>query len=117
MNDREFISQMAQFSTLEQMSSMNTTIQNLNRSARLGEAYALLGKRVEASNPVTGKSIRGTVSSLFYKNDEIKLKVDNNVIGLKDIHAVYPPKVEPGKNMGLNQNPYQKQSMVYSDKN
>ncbi len=116
MNDREFISQMAQFSTLEQMSSMNTTIQHLNRSARLGEAYALLGKRVEASNPVTGKSVKGTVSSIFYKNDEIKLKVDNNIIGLMDIHAVYPPKEEPVKNVDLNRNPYQKQSMGYSDK-
>ncbi|MCP4646420.1 MAG: hypothetical protein GY852_01625, partial [bacterium] len=68
MNDREFISQMAQFSTLEQMSNMNTTIQHLNRSARSGEAYALLGKRVEASNPVTGKMVEGIVSSIVYKN-------------------------------------------------
>lgn len=91
MKDREFISQMAQFSALEQMTGMNNTIQNLNRSARSGEAYALLGKRVEALNPVTGKRVHGTVSSIFFQDNEVRLMVDRDVIGLKDIHAVFPP--------------------------
>jgi flagellar basal-body rod modification protein FlgD len=94
MNDREFISQMAQFSSLEQMTSMNNSIQNLNRSTRSGEAYALLGKRVEAYNPKTEKIVAGVVTSIFYKDNEIKLTVNKEVIGLNDIQTVYPPERE-----------------------
>ena len=94
MNDREFISQMAQFSSLEQMTSMNTSIQNMNRSAKSGEAYALLGKRVAAYNAETDRRVMGVVTSIFYKDNEIKLTVGKEIVGLNDIQAVFPPAKE-----------------------
>ncbi len=102
MKDREFISQMAQFSALEQMTNMNKSIQRLNRSARTGEAYSLLGRRVEAFNPVSGEKIEGIVKSIFYKNDEIKLSVNGKAVSMKDIHAVYP--VEKNEAQGVIKN-------------
>ncbi len=104
MNDREFISQMAQFSSLEQMTNMNTSIQNMNRSAKSGEAYALLGMRVEAYNPQTERRVSGTVSSIFYKDNEVKLTVGKEIIGLNDIQAVFPParEADPGQQKGSN---------------
>jgi len=101
MNDREFISQMAQFSSLEQMTSMNASIQNLNKSTRSGEAYALLGKRVEAYNAETDRRVAGVVTSIFYKDNEIKLTINKEVVGLNDIQAVYPQERE-GEPRGKN---------------
>ena len=89
MENKEFISQMAQFSALEQMTNVNKSIQTLNRSSRSGEAYSLLGKQIKAFDPVTGRKIEGTVSGMFYKGDDIRLVVNGREIGLNDVHAVY----------------------------
>src|SRR5699024_496451 len=49
MDDREFIEQMAQFSSIEQMKNMNTAIQqivNLQSSQSLVQHSELIGKKV-----------------------------------------------------------------------
>ena len=48
MDDKQFISQMAQFSSLEQMTNINKELKSLIRSSRSSEAYGLLGKRIDA---------------------------------------------------------------------
>ena len=89
MENKEFISQMAQFSALEQMTNVNKSVQQLTRNARSSEAYSLLGKNVKAFDPVSGVKVEGQVTSLFFKNDEIRLMVNGKEIGLNDIAAVY----------------------------
>lgn len=87
MEDREFISQMAQFSTLEQ-------IQNLNSSIALSSAYALVGKNIVAEVlSEDGKSndvIFGKVDAVYSSSGDIFLTVGdrhikfNNEIGVVD---------------------------------
>jgi flagellar basal-body rod modification protein FlgD len=98
MADREFISQMAQFSALEQMTNINSALQNMHRSSRAAEAYAMLGKRVEALNPATGRPVEGIVSKIFYGNNDIRMMVNGTEIGLGDIHSVIPAG-EAGKDV------------------
>jgi flagellar basal-body rod modification protein FlgD len=90
MQDREFISQVAQFSALEQMTSINSAMGSLNRSARAGEAFSLLGKKVEAFNQATGMPVTGTVSRVFYRDNDLRLVVNNTEISLSDVHSVFP---------------------------
>lgn len=102
MADREFISQMAQFSSLEQMTNINSSMKSLHRSSRASEAYALLGKRVEAFNTATGKAVEGLVSKVFFKENEVRVMVDGQEVGLGDVHAVLPPlekkaQADPGR--------------------
>lgn len=92
MQDREFISQMAQFSALEQMTNVSNSMNSLNRSARSNEAYSLLGKRVEAFNPANGRAVEGEVSRIFYRENDIRLMVNGTELGLSDIHSVLPPE-------------------------
>ncbi|HSV95712.1 MAG TPA: flagellar hook capping FlgD N-terminal domain-containing protein [Spirochaetota bacterium] len=92
MQDREFISQMAQFSALEQMTNVSNSMNSLNRSARSNEAYSLLGKRVEAFNPANGRAVEGEVSRIFYRENDIRLLVNGTELGLSDIHSVLPPE-------------------------
>ncbi len=47
MQDREFIAQMAQFSSLEQMTNMNAEFQRLGGILQSGQAVGLLGKNVD----------------------------------------------------------------------
>jgi flagellar basal-body rod modification protein FlgD len=103
MENKEFISQMAQFSSLEQMTNVNKSVQALAKTSRSGEAYSLLGKSVKAFDPATGVKVEGVVTSMFYKNDDIRLIVNNKEIGLNDIHAVYTSNDSAEK---LNENNY-----------
>ncbi len=91
MEDREFIAQLAQFSALEQMTGMNKAIDKLSRIARSSEAYALLGKSIDALNSITGKPVKGVVTSIFYRDNDVRLKVGENEIMLSEIHAVHNP--------------------------
>ncbi len=47
MKDREFIAQMAQFSTLEQMTNMSGEFRQLGALLQSGQAVSLLGKSVD----------------------------------------------------------------------
>ena len=88
MEDREFVAQMAQFSTLEQMTNLNNEVKNLLGSSRSAEAYGILGKDVDSFDPLTKKQVSGMVSSVFYKGDELMLKVGNDEVSMKNIHSV-----------------------------
>ncbi|ACH94538.1 flagellar hook assembly protein FlgD [Borrelia recurrentis] len=63
MKDKEFISQMAQFSALEQMTNMNKSFENLSSILGVNKDLNLLGKIVEFEN-VEGKIIKGKVTSV-----------------------------------------------------
>ncbi len=58
MDDREFIAQMAQFSTLEQMTNLSAEFQRLGGLLQSGQAVSLLDKTVDivlGSATITGK--------------------------------------------------------------
>ncbi len=88
MEDREFIAQMAQFSSLEQMSNLNKEMGNLLKSARSNEAFPLLGRQIDALNPLTNRRVSGVVSSIQYNGDEQVLMVGNEQVRMSDISAV-----------------------------
>jgi flagellar basal-body rod modification protein FlgD len=88
MEDREFIAQMAQFSSLEQMSNMNKEMGNLLKSSRSNEAFSLLGRQVDAMNPLTNRRVSGVVSSIQYNGDEQILMVGNEQVRISDISTV-----------------------------
>lgn len=91
MNDREFISQMAQFSSLEQMSNMNQSIEKLLIRSQSGEAFSLIGKEVEAVDFASQQIVRGLVSGIVYRQDGVKVIIGSAEVSLNDIHAVYLP--------------------------
>jgi len=62
MNDREFIAQMAQFSTLEQMTSMSSDFSRLTSMLTGSEATSALGKTVEILQG--DRSIQGVVQAV-----------------------------------------------------
>ena len=71
MEDRDFVAQMAQFSTLEQ-------IQNLNMGNSFGQATALVGKSILAAiNDASGmpQTLEGVVTSVFAREGVTYLEV------------------------------------------
>lgn len=83
-SDTEFISQLAQFSSLEQMTNMNTTMTNTS-------AYGLVGKEVIVSTTdSTGsvKETRGVVDYVQMKNGEAYLCIDGQTYSIDDLVQV-----------------------------
>jgi len=62
MQDKEFIAQMAQFSSLEQMTNMATSFGKLSSVLNSSEAQSLLGRNVEVLDG--DKAIYGKVSQV-----------------------------------------------------
>ncbi len=65
----EYVSQLAQFSSLEQMTNLNDTM-------TLNGAASLIGQNVEVSDTdASGKNIEGTVKSVSQSGDTVSLNV------------------------------------------
>ena len=62
LEDKEFVAQMAQFSTLEQMTNMNSEFEKLSRMLTANQAVSLLGKQVEIID--NGRNITGVVEAV-----------------------------------------------------
>jgi len=85
MEDRDFIGQMAQFSSLEQM-------QNLNASYAKSQAYAMIGKTVDAlyQNPVSGEweEVHGFVDAVVTQGSKVFVMVNGKQIPIDAIDFV-----------------------------
>jgi len=85
-DNSEYISQLAQFSSLEQMNNMNSGISSM-------KALAMTGKYITASvtDDTTGKttSVEGTVDSVQMSSGETTLMVNGTEVSLDDVTGVY----------------------------
>jgi flagellar basal-body rod modification protein FlgD len=66
MEDREFIAQLAQFSTLEQMQQMNTGFAAFQLMSLTTQALALVGRQVTAQVPGETEPLTGTVEAVTF---------------------------------------------------
>lgn len=81
MQDREFISQMAQFSSLEQMLTLNNQMGNLMNALSFNSSFDLLGKNIELDTGVVDnqgntKIITGVVESIYRANGDTLITIN-----------------------------------------
>ena len=86
-SDSEFASQLAQFSSLEQMQNMNETLSAMASY----QSYSLVGKYVIASAAVDGvfMEIPGVVESVFTRNGRAFAQVGEFVVPISSITDVF----------------------------
>lgn len=89
MEDREFIAQLAQFSSLEQMQQVNRNIEILAISTAITQATGYLGHTITAQTPEDAEPFTGTVSAVKYVDGIPML-----VIGDREIQPGYILSVE-----------------------
>jgi flagellar basal-body rod modification protein FlgD len=92
MEDREFIAQMAQFSSLEQMTNLNRDIRSLLTSYDATKASSFLGKDVDLISPLTGEIVRGEVQSVMFAENQVFLRVNNREVPLENVRAIHQPE-------------------------
>ena len=79
MSDTDFISQMAQFSALEQMTNLNTTM-------TAAHAASMIGKQI--SWALDGEEVFGVVSAVKIVDSEPNLIVGDHSVKLKNVLSV-----------------------------
>lgn len=82
MDNTEFISQLAEFNTLEQMQSMNTTLSSM-------QVFSMMGKTVTFNTIDQSTGIQtleqGTVESAVYKDGKANLIVNGKEIDVNSV--------------------------------
>lgn len=90
--DREFIAQLAQFSTLEQTTNLGLAMENLAGFQRLSQGAALIGKEITALVDTGGEGeaheITGIVEETRTENGEILLMVNGQAVKSQDITRI-----------------------------
>lgn len=86
MEDTQFISQMAQFSSLEQMTNMSTSFSKLATLLNSQEAYSTLGKTVELQ--VGEANVSGVVSGVT-RGENPQILVNGMYYNMDQIAAIY----------------------------
>lgn len=85
--DTEFISQMSQFSALEQSKSMVTSLADLQTEQKRVQANGLLGRQVEIQ---AGKdtTVTGVVDSIQYQEGTPLIVVNGQAYDLSQVNSV-----------------------------
>lgn len=90
MKDQDFIAQMAQFSSLEQMKNIAGGISRMESK----QAYTLVGKVVSGPDLITGESIVGLAGALFFDGDgKGYVRVNGRTIDIEKITLISDPSV------------------------
>lgn len=90
MDNTEFVSQLAQFSSLEQMQNMNQGFDKFGKSAMANQAFSMVGKWVDYSDPNTGTTVTGKVTGVSFYDGTPVLKVGTQYVTMGYINTVYP---------------------------
>ncbi|MEE3467772.1 MAG: flagellar hook capping FlgD N-terminal domain-containing protein [Eubacterium sp.] len=89
-SDQEFIAQLAQFSSLEQMQNLNSTFNNTS-------AYSLIDKYVEIEHSESNgetKSAQGIVDSVKINKNGAQVMIDGQSFDVADVYKVSSPTDE-----------------------
>lgn len=93
MEDREMIAQMAQFSTLEQISNLNQAFNQFidSQQVDISRYSTMMNKEVTWTDDVTGQQESGVVKGIIKKDDQFYYQVNDeeipvgNIISAKEI--------------------------------
>ena len=89
MEDKEFIAQLAQFNSLEQMQQVNKGIQELATAQQLTDANLLLGRQVQAFG--AEGVITGEVRAVTMVSGKPMLRIGTEEVALSDVSRILMP--------------------------
>ena len=89
-DDTQFISQMASFSSLQQMSALNTNFTGFATSQKAAEAPAYLGKQVSVTDS-SGSTVSGIATAYHVDSSGVSLTVNGTDYSLDNVTGVSLP--------------------------
>lgn len=95
MDDTQFITQLAQFSTLEALQQVQSTLETSLGAQLLDHAMSLLGHLVTATAP-NGQPVTGVVQGVRLQNGDVLLDLGSATVHLSDVISVQANKTNGG---------------------
>jgi flagellar basal-body rod modification protein FlgD len=87
MEDKDFMGQMAQFSSLEQITNLVKATEQMSFSSQVSQSVALIGHQVSwTADDGTLKS--GTATSVAFDNGKIQITVGEDTIAPEQVRSV-----------------------------
>ncbi len=100
MSDQQFIAQMAQFSSLEQMQNIAHSIEAMGQN----QFFNYLGKYILGIDEISGENISGIVEAIFKdESGQLFFKVKDSAVRIENIQMVGVPEKFVPKNNVENQ--------------
>jgi len=91
LNNFEFISQIAQFSTLEQMTALNDALSGFAEFAALGQLAAMIGKEATIVDEAAGTTVTGIITAVTLESGDPRVIIDGESYPLDNITRIGLP--------------------------
>ncbi|MFW5962072.1 MAG: flagellar hook capping FlgD N-terminal domain-containing protein [bacterium] len=80
VDNKEFASQMASFSSLEQMQNMNQHMQQFLKISGINQGATLIGKEIEYHDSESGDALKGKVNSISFLEGKVYATLDDEAV-------------------------------------
>lgn len=94
VKDTEYIAQLAQFNSLEQMQNLNKSIDSMHEWLQVVQSGSMIGKEIEAIDFASGEMVRGTVAEVIFRDNQPQLVVGNNKVSLADVLRIFEEEAQ-----------------------
>lgn len=88
VNDKEFMTQLTQVNSMQELQKINATLSSLVKADGLSEAAGLIGRHVRAGAGESGQARSGLVTAVTLVGDRVMLSVGGEQVALSDVIAV-----------------------------
>jgi flagellar basal-body rod modification protein FlgD len=87
MDDMQFMGQMAQFSTLEQITNLGTELERMSLASQFSQGVGLIGRTVSYET-ASGSTVSGTAQSVELDDGKMTVLVDGQKVKPESIRSV-----------------------------
>jgi flagellar basal-body rod modification protein FlgD len=89
MEDKDFIAQLAQFSSLEQMQQLNKAFEEIGKNEAATRAFAMIGKKVDYVSSEGYEPATGYVDGIVFDSGLPVLEIGSARVGMEKVVRVY----------------------------
>lgn len=89
MEDKDFIAQLAQFSSLEQMQQMKRAFDAVSSGESASRAFSMIGRNVEYVDLEADGLLRGRVTGVVFEDGQPLLEIGNEYVEMNSVVRVY----------------------------
>jgi flagellar hook assembly protein FlgD len=94
MDPQNMLTQLAQFSSLEQSQKLNTQMADARQEATLTQAATLAGQNLNLRLQ-NGTKVQGVVQEVMWNSGAMSLQIGGTRYAMHDIAAIVPPETKP----------------------
>ena len=92
LKGHEFIAQLAQFSSLEQLTNLNTTFEDNLKFQQLSGGSEFIGKKAAYVDPAVEGPAEGVIQGAVTRDGSISLVIQNREIPISDVTGIFENK-------------------------